>query len=435
MPAFFLIYALCKPVWRPAVMSAGSCIMIGWASPYALIPMAVSVLLSYFCGIICHDLREKRSAANAVFALFTVCITVQAAYYFLFSQSRAEHITVIGLGVISLHSVAYVFDVNSGEQPETGFFKLCAYVTFMPCLNGIPFVRYNDIRENMAAPRLRIDLMSDGIMIMLLGICEKVIVSDRLEELFYDMQTVSSGTLSALMSWMGAMIFGAALYIRLKGLSHIAVGLAMMLGFSLNSSFDYPYSKPTLRGYIESFNISAVGFAKRYIFTPLSGGKKEGGRVVFAAAFSTLLLCVSYRLNINHLLWGAFAALLLITEIHFEGRLSRVPRPVRYIFSHMFILIGWAMISQSTTVGAMDYISRMFTGGMLIDFKPLLYFLGTALPYFLLILIFEMPFFRTLIIKHRSKRFSVIAAAKPFLIFAMLILCTSFMMSGGLQAQ
>ena len=77
----------------------------------------------------------------------------------------------------------------------------------------------------------------------------------------------------------------------------------------------------------------------------------------------------------------------------------------------------------------------MFTGGMLLDSKPLLYFLGTALPYFLLIIVFELPFVNSLINKLIERKSKFISAARPFLIFVLLIFCTSFMLTGGLNGR
>ena len=438
LPSFMAIYALVKASWRPFIMAAGSCFVTLWVSPFALIPMLVSVAASYLAGISLGRLRLKdnKKAAGAVLLLFLLIISAQAVYFFGLSKNDDRLISAVGLGIMTVGAVSYCFDIYRGEtEHETNPFKVWAYVCFLPSLCGIPFVRYAELKKNLDKPEIRSDLMADGILMMLTGICEKVIVSDRLYQLFNDMHSSSSGGLSSIMYWVGAVIFGAALYIKLKGLSHIARGFAMMLGFEIPPSFDFPYSKPTLKEYIQSYNIPGCGFAHRYIYEPLTEKIKSKGFGIFAAAITVIILCISYSITMNYLLWGVFASLILMLELGFEKKLSAIPKAVRYIFTHTFIIIGWALISQDSTEAALDYIMHMFTGGMMIDSKPLLYFLGTAAPYFLLMLIFELPVIYRAIQKHRKRGSSVIAAAKPFLIFALLILCTSFMMAGGLQTE
>ena len=433
LPAFMAVYAVAKARHRQVIMALGSCLVIFWASPYGLIPMGILVVLAYFSGIICFNLRERKAGPAAVTAAFLAVAFTQLLLMLVFKQLRQSFVTTVALGVMTLNSASYIIDIKQGElEPETRFFTLWAYIAFLPSLCGIPFVRYKNYRKTFAEPKLRLDYMSEGILLLLIGIAEKIVISDRLTELFNDMQTTSSGTLSSIMSWMGVLAFGGALYLKLKGLSHIAQGFALMLGFKLSYSFDYPYSKPTLKEYIESFNISGYEFLRRYVYKPIS---KNGSKAtaLLGASISVLLLCISYKLSVNYLLWGTLAAALLIVEISLEDRLAKIPRAVRYIFTHMFILIGWALISQDSIIGSMEYISRMFTGGMLLDSKPLLYFLGTAMPYFIIILIFELPLFKTLMLRQRKRRISILYAVKPLLILALLILCTSYMMSGTLS--
>lgn len=275
-------------------------------------------------------------------------------------------------------------------------------------------------------------MLSDGILLMLFGIAEKVIVSDRLYELYNDILSASSGELSMIMSWMGALIFGASLYIGLKGYSHIARGFALMLGFGIERSFDLPYTKYTLKDYIGSFNISAVEYLRTYIYKPLTTVTQSRAVSHLAIAVCTILVCVSYKTSMNYLLWGSAAALLLVIESLASGRLQKVPAAVRYIFVHILTLVGWALISQSTVNGSLDYIKGMFSGVMQIDPKPLLYFLGTAFPYSLMIIVFELPFPKLMLTALAARKPAAVSILKPLFIFALLILCTAFLMSSSM---
>ena len=430
------LYAVFKPPYRPFIMSLGSLFVIAWASRWALIPVILTILLTYFIGIVCFNLKQKSRSAEPAVIAFIVILLAQVVWFYTFHTPTGVLPAVVGLGVITLNSISYIIDIYRGDsEPETRFFTLSAYVCFLPSLCGIPFVRYKDIRNTFARPLLRSDLTADGILLLLIGISEKVIISDRLFQLFSDIQTASTGGLSALLSWMNAFIFGAAVYLKLKGLSLIARGFGMMLGFELKPSFNYPYSRSTVTDYIKSWNVSAYDFARTYIYEPLTSNFKNNGFELFAAAMTVTVICLSYSITVNYFLWGVLAAVIVMTEMHFETRLAKVPKAIRYILTHSIIMIGWMLISQSTPEAAVDHILHMFNGGIMLDSKPLLYFLGTALPYFLLIIVFELPFVNSLINKLIERKSKFISAASPFLIFVLLILCTSFMLTGGLNGR
>ena len=72
LPAFMGLYAIIKPPHRPFIMSAGSVFVIAWASPWALIPVAGTVLLTYFSGILCYNRRQKSKSADVLMIFFTI---------------------------------------------------------------------------------------------------------------------------------------------------------------------------------------------------------------------------------------------------------------------------------------------------------------------------------------------------------------------------
>lgn len=429
------IYAIVKPSHRPLILCIGSCFIIAWASPLGLIPITASVLSGYLCGRICDKYRSSNVISSAALLLCTL-VNLTAIVLFCISKSfGSEPFTAIGAGIYTLHSVSYAFDVKRGEtEAQKSLMIVWAYIGFLPSLNSIPIVRYNEIKNDITEPKIRSDLLSNGILIMLLGISEKLIVSDRLTVLFNDILNASSGELSTIMSWIGALLYGAALFTRLKGYAHIAQGFAMMLGFKIENSFDYPYSQTSLQGFLNSYNISAVRFVHSYIARPISGTSSSMPRHLLATAVSMTVLCLSYNFSLNFLLWGVTASLMIIIEILAERRIEKIPKPIRYILTHILTLIGWGLISQRTIVSSVGYVRGMFSGSMLIDPKPFFYFLSTAMPYFLLLFVFEMPVFKKLYIGISKKNYTFTAAAKPFVTFALLILCTSFLMAGGSQS-
>ncbi len=436
LPLFFGIYAISKPFMRAYVMLLGSCAVIAWESPLGLIPFSCSVLIAYLGGLGCKKLKNNKKAATA---LLTVCILPEIAVpilVFVIGASEIGIMTTVGAGIYTLHSISYCCDVFRGEcEAVTDPLRLAAYVSFLPSLDGIPLVEPKKTLEAMKEPKLNSEMLADGILLMLFGTIEKVLISDRLAMLFTEMQETSGGELSMIMSWVGAFFFGSAMLCRLKGYAHIAQGFAMMLGFDIGPSFDYPYSKSSLKDYLASYNISAYRFVQKNVYRPIAGSESNHARTLTASTISIITVCISYKPSIPFLLWGTGAALLITIELLADHQLSKIPRPVRYILTHSLTLIGWGIISQKTAVASFGYVSRMFTGALNLDAAPLLYFLSSAGPFVMLLLFFEAKTFITMLKRVSARKVNPIMFIKPFLVFALLVICTAFLLSGGQTAS
>ena len=431
LPAFFGLFAVIRPKQRNWVMLLGSLAVIAWGSVKGLIPFGVCALAAYLCGLGCGNKKLKKSVRRAILAADLILDITGIVLLLTLSSIYAHPLTAIGAGIYTLHSAAYCFDVYRNEcEAERSPVRIAAYIAFLPSLCGIPLVKPKETLETMKAPAIRSDRLADGIVLLLFGIAEKLILGDRLTALFKEMIETTRGDMSMLMAWIGAFIFGAGLFCKLKGYSHIAQGFALMMGFETAPNFEHPYSASTLREYLSSYNTSAYGFIQRYVFRPLAGEDTEQARTLIASAVSIVVICISYNISLPFLIWGVGAALLITFEMLLDQYLSKIPKPVRFIMTHMATLIGWALVSQQTTVGSVEYVSHLFTGALTLDSAPLLYFLSSAAPLVVLLALSESKLLKRLSIKLDARRVSPVAMIKPVLTFALLVLCTVFLMSG-----
>jgi len=412
-------------------MSLGSCVAVAWGHPLGLIPLLVSILMGYCFGSIIGKHGRKSLLSKL---LLCVCIVTQLAQTIVFCtlyNSGAEIFAAFGCGVFSLHTISLCFDTYRGDVlPDRNIFNVIAYIGFLPSLCGIPVVNYKKISEQLKTPEIKSDKLADGILLMLFGIAEKVIISDRLTELFNEMQMTSAESMSMIMAWIGAFIFACSLYSKLKGYSNIARGFAMMLGFDIPASFRYPISRITLREYVNSYNVSAATFAREYIHRPIEGRHSSHARTLNASFVSIIVLCISYCPSVRFAIWGLIAAILVMIEMMLDEKLSRIPKPVRFIFTHMLTLSGWAFVSQSSTSASIEYLTNMFGSVRAIDYAPLQYFILSALPYLILMLIFDFKPLHEYYNKLDNSEMSIVIVLKPFTTFILLLLCTVFLMSG-----
>lgn len=441
LPVFFAVYALLKPRFRRAALSVGSCLFVAWQTPFGLIPMAVSVLTAYLGGIFIGNLNHKKNKSRAV---LVAAIVINAAVFLCFAKSAyngaglfqllsdgsLKLFAAFGVSVYTLQSISYCADVYSGDiQPQTAFFKVFAYVTFMPCLTCGPLLRYSDVAQTLEAPVIKSALLSDGILLFLSGLAEKVIIADQLAVFRRDICSVGFEKTSAVTAWLAAVIFGFWFYYEFQSFSHMARGLAMMFGFELRRNFEMPFMKLSVTEFFRSFNTSLHDWISRYIYSPL-GGKVEGSVVLSLKniLLAALFMGLWYGFGMNYIIWALYIALICAVELLLGGRLERLPKIFRFIAVHILLIIGWALLSGKNVAESFSWISAMF-GENVADAAGLsAYFIKSSAAVLVLCIVCASPIFRFIENRLDNEKITVITAAKPAMILALMILCTAFML-------
>lgn len=444
LPVFMGIYCLTRPKHRAKTLVLGSACFIAWAQPLGLINLAVSAFSAYVGGIVIYNFRESKAKSRAVLA---ACAVVNAAMFFAFAYSNycpvdivsgligrmEQHrlYTAFGAAVYTLHAISYCADVYKGAfQPENGFFNVCAYVGFMPSLTCGPILKYADIADTVTAPSIKSSLMSDGIMLFLRGLAEKVILANLLCGFWRDMHSAGADRLSAPAAWLGALIFGFWFYYEFQGFSHMARGFSAMLGFDIKPNFDLPFAKSTLKRFILSFNTSLVGWLGEYVYRPLCGiGKKTRLTRICAILFVSLLMGMWYGFGRNTILWSLFIAVFVCIEDCLEKPLSHLPLALRSILMQIIVIISWALLSGVTLSDSFEYLKIMFGGGNTVENGLTWYFAKTSLCVMILCIIFASPLFAFIQKKLGSIKTGVVTAAKSAIILALMILDTAFMLA------
>lgn len=447
LPVFMGVYGLTKPKHRAKVLAFGTCFFVAWENPLGLINLAVSGILAYIGGILIYNFREDRRKSRAV---MIICTAVNAVMLALFSYSGYDRSNLIGavlgkgtvvpfaafgVSVYTLHSISYCADIYRGRfEPEIKFSCVFSYIGFIPSMVCGPIVSFKEMSDKLKSPKITSGKLSDGILLFMFGIFEKVIVSDRLGFLWKDMTSAGAETMSLETAWLGLLIFGFWFYFEFLGFSHMARGFALMLGFDLKPNFNLPFTRKTLIGFASSFNISLNRWAKDYIYGSLP--KNKSSRVINSAK---VLLCAAavglwYGTGINFIMWSVFMALLILAENRLKNLMSRIPSVVRFIMTQFAVLFSWSILSGTDLHSTFGYIRAMFRWGVFSGSNTVWYWIKSSFVLIVLCVILASPVLRIIDSKLRDLKFNVINVSKPMMILALLILCTAFMVSGNGKA-
>src|SRR3982075_3575718 len=181
----------------------------------------------------------------------------------------------VGISFYTFHSLSYTLDIYRGVlQPTKSLRDFVLAVSFFPQLVAGPIVRAGDFLPQLVrAPRLRVGQFFWGLLLMTLGLFEKIVLADTLLAGSADRVFSHGGPLVALDSWMGVMAFAGQIFFDFAGYSTCAIGAALCLGFHLKDNFRFPYAAIGFSDFWRRWHISLSTFLRDYLYIPLGGNR------------------------------------------------------------------------------------------------------------------------------------------------------------------
>ncbi len=428
------VYAVCRPHRRAAVIAAGGVAVCAWGSLWGALLLTLSAAAAYTGGILINNFKEKRGISKLI---LTVCCVINGIIFLLFSRSlysppdmipmSEKFFRAVGASVYTLHSISYCADIFRGRYAaQIRFSEVFAFVGFMPCLNCGPILRYDEISETLDAPKIRSDLLADGILLYLYGLSEKIIIADRLAALQEEIRSMGAERVSAPTAWLGAAVFGAWFCFELSGFFHMARGFALMLGFELKKCYIPPLGSYELKSCLTGINPSLSEWLYDYIVLPLKG------KAVPAALAAAVAGGLWYGTSRSFLVWSVMAAAVIALETLLKKPLGYLPKVLRVMLVISAAVICGGVLSGGSYEEGILWLGAMFGSNPTSTENTTWYFLRSYAPTLIpaVLLLTPLP-------EKFTSRFGqqFIPAARPAIILALLILCTSFMLSEPQMAE
>jgi len=104
-------------------------------------------------------------------------------------------------------------------------------------------------------------------------------------------------------TWLAGLSFTGQIYADFSGYMDMAIGLALMLGFSLPESFNYPFLSRSVADFWRRWNISLSLWFKDYLYIPLGGNRSHKMRNIMITMFLSGLW---HGGSWNFIAWGIY---------------------------------------------------------------------------------------------------------------------------------
>jgi alginate O-acetyltransferase complex protein AlgI len=325
---------------------------------YLLVSMAGNLgLLGYFKygGFVLENFQRALAAAGVQYA-----------------PPALDIVLPVGISFYTFQTMSYTLDVYLGRaRPASGFLDFALFVTFFPQLVAGPIVRPTDLVPQFAAPRTAAPRqLGWGLLLMTLGLFQKVVVADGLLAPAADDVFGAAAAVPTLDAWLGTLAFSGQIFCDFAGYTTTAIGASLALGFSLTDNFRYPYAAIGFSDFWRRWHISLSTWLRDYLYIPLGGNRRTAARTYANLMLTMLLGGLWHGAAWTFVVWGGLHGLYLAAERFLGARVGHLPvwrtgaaRVGLALLTYLLVNVTWVFFRARDFGTAARVLSSMFLVG------------------------------------------------------------------------
>lgn len=211
----------------------------------------------------------------------------------------------VGISFYIFQALSYTVDVYRGDvRVEKNLLRYMLFVSFFPQLVAGPIERSSHLLDQFYEKhQFDYDRVCRGLMVMLWGGFQKVLVADRLAVLVDQVFNYNS-YYEGFEILVAAVFFAFQIYCDFAGYSNIAIGASQVLGFDLMQNFRQPYLAGNIADFWRRWHISLTSWFKDYLYIPLGGNKKGKWKKYRNIMVVFLTSGIWHGANWTYVIWG-----------------------------------------------------------------------------------------------------------------------------------
>lgn len=368
-----------------------------WNPRYAVL-IATSTVITFLSGLLIdrenREADEKKRARRKKFwvalsFLLNLSILFFFKYWGFFSNNiisiggllgisiempTFDVLLPVGISFYTFQALSYTMDVYRGEiYAERNLFKYALFVSFFPQLVAGPIERSKNLLIQVNQPHyFDPDRARDGLLLMLWGFFQKVVIADRIAALVNQVYG-HWDEVAGVSIVLATVLFAVQIYCDFGGYSDIAIGTAQVLGFSLMKNFNQPYLSKSCGEFWHRWHISLSSWFRDYLYIPLGGNRKGKWRKYFNNLVTFTVSGLWHGAQWSYVAWGGLnglyqvvgdilkpARLRVLSALHIN-RESRVWSAVRIVCTFCLIDLAWLFFRAPSFLTGVAMIHRAVT--------------------------------------------------------------------------
>lgn len=372
---FLLLLFVCRflrprPVIRKMVIILFSCFFYYKASHLCLLILISITLCDYLLGLWMQT--EKRKFVRRGIVVLNVVINIGILSLFKYfnlmmevvASLRGTHFDALviilpaGISFFTFRSISYIVDIYRNDiKAETNLLNYIFSTIFFPPLLAGPIVRAKDILPQVRNMREATSGMtSRGFFLIMCGIVKKMVIADFLSFNLVDRVFDNPLAYSGVENILACVGFLVQLYCDFSGYSDMAIGIALLLGFTLKDNFNAPFKAQNPSKFWHRWHISLSSWLRDYLYIPLGGSHCHWTRTTFNLLLTMALGGLWHGASWMFLLWGLWMGVLLVAHrwakplfpIWWDGDKNAFFKVANIAFTFILTAIGFTFFRASS---------------------------------------------------------------------------------------
>jgi len=356
----------------------------------------IFVMISLISAAGINAYADKKIFISTITIVLLAIFVVLKNEYFSFQASRilralndqsialsfSGEIIWIGYSYFAFRLLHVIFDVRKRGKMEIGLSDFIGYLFFFPALLAGPIMRVEDYQKQF---RTEIEPNDEQLIVLafnriIKGLFQKFILADLLA--LISMNAILVTKISSIVwMWFVVLMFAFRIYFDFSGYTHIAIGIAEIIGISLPENFNQPLRSPNLTIFWNRWHITLTQWFRTYYFNPVTRSlrgkfKNINPKIILAfMQISTMLLIgLWHGISWNFVAWGLWIGIGLYIQNQFtnwfmrknpQGNLFRQLGKGSYIISVIttftYISLGWVWFAMPDIETSL-YVFRTLIG-------------------------------------------------------------------------
>lgn len=323
-------------------------------------------LLLIFSSIIDYSLSrliytETIKIRRKIYLIISLCINLGLLGYFKYTNFFIDNINLIfnetiqfsdiilpvGISFYTFQTLSYTIDVYRKElQPTKSFIDFIFFVSFFPQLVAGPIVRASKfIPQIYEKLKLTKEDFNKAILLIIGGLLKKGVISDYISVNFVDRVFDAPNSYTGFENLLATYGYAIQIYCDFSGYSDIAIGLALLMGFTLPPNFLTPYQSSSVTEFWRRWHISLSSWLRDYLYISMGGNRKGKIRTYFNLFMTMFLGGLWHGANWKFVFWGILHGLALAVERFFKPFIklpkNYVVKTLQLLLTFHFVVFCW----------------------------------------------------------------------------------------------
>lgn len=356
LPIFLVLYYIADVRFKNAVLLIGSIVYYGLAVEWAVMPMAVLIvitLLTYVAG-----LAIERKPLRWLFPLMIVTL---ACVMIFFKCVDGGKMFPVGMSFYLFQVAAYLVSIYQGKQAaERNIIRYGTQVMMFPKVTSGPLCDPVQLQRQTKERTVTAKDFHRGLQLLILGMSLKVLIANRVGGLWNQAAVIGYESLTTPFAWLSLLAYAMKLYFDFFGYSVMAMGIGRMLGFHLPKNFDDPYTAKSISDFYRRWHASLGLWFRNNIYIPMGGNRKGTIRTILNLLVVWTFTGLWHGVGGNYLLWAGILAFFIIIERLFLRKFLDKSHVLCHIYTVFVILVSWVPFAIGDWNLMLVYLCRMF---------------------------------------------------------------------------